>query len=337
MEETKVDDINNVDINTLEEIKEEIPIKKKNNQNRIIVALSILSIILASALGLIVYTNFDYLLFKTVMTKGYIYDESLQDLIDQELRQSNSDINTYFDTTIINVFMNRLYEVSNDRYTYLYLPVQYTSRISQEQEIGSSSDWMELTEDAAYVFLANFSSEATKLIVDNAEELSQYKYIVLDLRGNGGGYVHDAYTIADMFLENGAIIASETSKINALSVTTKSDSNPIFDFEKIIILQDRNTASASEILIGALNDNLDNVVLLGETTYGKGIGQTTFPLKNGFYFITTMFTWETPNGETIHAKGIEPDREFTLEILGEEINATLTKYYDDLEYETANY
>ena len=93
----------------------------------------------------------------------------------------------------------------------------------------------------------------------------------------------------------------------------------MFNFDKIIVLQSKNTASSAEMLIGALRDNLDNVVLLGETTYGKGIGQNTVPLKNGFYFIATMFTWQTPNGDTIHGKGIEPDKELTAETLGEEV------------------
>ena len=125
-----------------------------------------------------------------------------------------------------------------------------------------------------------------------------------------------------MFLDKGDVISRETSEMEFLSRTNISENAPIFNFEKIIILQDENTASSSEILIGALNDNLDNVVLLGETTYGKGIGQNTVPLKNGFYFIATMFSWETPNGDKIHGKGIVADREFTVETLAEELGIT---------------
>ena len=139
------------------------------------------------------------------------------------------------------------------------------------------------------------------------------------MRSNPGGYISSAVSIADMFLDKGDVISRETSEMEFLSRTNISENAPVFDFEKIIILQDENTASSSEILIGALNDNLDNVVLLGETTYGKGIGQNTVPLKNGFYFIATMFSWETPNGDKIHGKGIAADREFTVETLAEEL------------------
>ena len=69
---------------------------------------------------------------------------------------------------------------------------------------------------------------------------------------------------------------------------------------------------------------LDNVVILGDTTFGKGIGQYTVPLKNGYYFIATMFTWETPNGDTIHQKGIPADKEFTVDTLSEELGVELS-------------
>ena len=133
-----------------------------------------------------------------------------------------------------------------------------------------------------------------------------------------------ANKIAELFLDKGDVISVESSKFPFLSETNTAEGDPVFDFDKIIILQDGNTASSSEILIGALRDNLDNVVLLGETTFGKGIGQYTVPLKNGFYFIATMFTWETPSGDTIHQKGIPADREFTIETLGDELGLELT-------------
>lgn len=63
---------------------------------------------------------------------------------------------------------------------------------------------------------------------------------------------------------------------------------------------------------------------MGETTYGKGIGQYTVPLKNDFYFIATMFDWETPNGTIIHKTGIEPDIEYSLDNLSENLGMPLT-------------
>lgn len=294
-------------------------IKKNKRQKQIIILLLSLLILLAALLASIIYVNYDYLVFKTIMTKGYLYEDNVQNIIDEELEQNGSDIDIYFDDAVINIFMNRLHEENGDRYSHLYLPSQYTAKITNEKEIGNSCQWFQFTENSAYLSITNFTDESAEFILANAEEISQYSYLILDLRSNPGGYISAATSIADMFLDKGEIISRETSEMSFLSRTNISENDPIFAFDKIIILQDGNTASSSEILIGALHDNLDNVVLLGETTYGKGIGQNTVPLKNGFYFIATMFSWETPNGHVIHGEGIEPDKEFTVDTLAEEL------------------
>lgn len=305
-----IDDIENSE-NTL--------IKKSKKQKTAIIVLSIILAVITGILAFLVYTNYDYLLFKVIMTQGYVYEDSLQDTIDEELEQSDSDITAYFDDAVINVFMDRLYETSGDRYSYLYLPAQYTARITSEQEEGNNCVWYPFTDDTACLVITNFTNESEAFVKENAQELSQYDNLILDLRGNPGGYVSAARAIADLFLEKGDIISVEKAEIGFLSRTNKASSDPVFNFDKIIVLQSKNTASSAEMLIGALRDNLDNVVLLGETTYGKGIGQNTVPLKNGFYFIATMFTWQTPNGDTIHGKGIKPDKELTTETLGDEV------------------
>ena len=78
-------------------------------------------------------------------------------------------------------------------------------------------------------------------------------------------------------------------------------------YDKIIILQNNYTASASENMIAALKDNLDNVILVGETTFGKGIGQFTLPLRRGYAVKATVLLWDTPANINIHGKGISPD------------------------------
>ncbi len=315
-------DNNNFFLDDREE--ENNPLNKKNRrQKRIIIVLSVLLILVSGLLAFFIYMNYDYIVFKAIMTKGYVYEDSVQDLIDSELEQTDSDILTYFDDAVISIFSDKLYEVSGDRYTHIYLPVQYTAKVESEQEIGSSCQWFPFTEDSAYLQITNFTLQSASFVEENAEEIAEYGTLILDLRSNPGGYVSNAQSIADMFLEKGDVIYTESASFGFLSKTTKASSDPIFDFDKIIILQDGNTASASEILIGALRDNLDNVVILGETSYGKGIGQYTVPLKNGFYYIATMFTWETPNGDTIHGTGIEADKEFTVETLAEELGIEL--------------
>lgn len=297
--------------------------KKTRSSKGIIAVLSILLIIVTGLLVFVVYENYDYLVFKTILTQGYVYEDSLQDVIDDELDQSDSNVSDYFDDAVINVFMSRLYEESGDKYTHLYLPAQYTAKLENEQEVGNSSQWFQFTDDTAYLYITNFTEESASYVEENASEINQFDNLILDLRGNPGGYVAAADQIADMFLEKGDVISVENAVFDFLSQTSVSKNDPVFDFKKIIILQDGNTASAAEILIGALRDNLDNVVILGDTTFGKGIGQYTVPLKNGYYFIATMFTWETPNGDTIHQKGIPADKEFTIDTLSEELGVEL--------------
>lgn len=298
-------------------------LKKTRRQKRAIAILSVLLALVSLALAFFIYINYDYIVFKTILTRGYVYEDSVRELIDTELEQTDSDISEYFDDAVINIFTDKLHEINGDKYTHLYLPVQYTAKIDREQEIGNSCQWFPFTEDTAYLSITNFTDESASFVSENAEEMSAYDNLILDLRSNPGGYIASARTIADMFLDKGDIISVEKAEMGFLSETNKAKTDPVFNFKKIIILQDGNTASSSEILIGALRDNLDNVVLLGETTFGKGIGQYTVPLKNGFYFIATMFTWETPSGDAIHGKGIEANREFTVETLSDELGVEL--------------
>lgn len=291
--------------------------EKIKKMKKVIVVLSSLVGVLAASLVFIVYSNYDYLAFKTILTKEYIYQDSLTQLIDEELEQDDSNASSYFDDAVINVFLNRLYDVSGDKYTYLYLPYQYTNRIINEKTLGESCEWVPFSQDTAYMRIENFSDESADFVKESADELIGYSNVIIDLRGNTGGYVTSVNKIADMFLDKGEIISSQKTLIEAFSKENKSENSAIFNFNKIIILQDNLTASASEILIGALKDNLDNVTLLGETTFGKGIGQTTIPLKKGFYLKATAFTWATPNGNEIQGKGIEPDYSFSIEKLNE--------------------
>ena len=167
-----IDDIENSE-NTL--------IKKSKKQKTAIIVLSIILAVITGILAFLVYTNYDYLLFKVIMTQGYVYEDSLQDTIDEELEQSDSDITAYFDDAVINVFMDRLYETSGDRYSYLYLPAQYTARITSEQEEGNNCVWYPFTDDTACLVITNFTNESEAFVKENAQELSQYDNLILDL------------------------------------------------------------------------------------------------------------------------------------------------------------
>ena len=133
--------------------------------------------------------------------------------------------------------------------------------------------------------------------------------IAVDLRNNGGGIVDEAVDIADMFLDKGkTIFTSVNNKDKKTETLSKHDS--IFTMP-VIVLVNENSASASEILASALQDN-ERAKLVGTKTYGKGIIQTLLSLKDGSGLKITTEQYFTPKGTTIHKTGIKPDEEVKL-------------------------
>lgn len=134
--------------------------------------------------------------------------------------------------------------------------------------------------------------------------LKTTKGLILDLRGNTGGLLPNAIYIADMFLNGGNIVSivdrnGIKNDINAQGKTLEVE-------RPIIILIDNATASASEIVSGALKD-YNKAILIGEKTYGKGMVQKIFPMPNQTGMNLTIAKYLTPNGSDINKKGIEPD------------------------------
>ena len=135
------------------------------------------------------------------------------------------------------------------------------------------------------------------------------KSLIIDLRNNGGGIVDEANEIADFFLEKGETILSTIDNGKNTQVT-KSENDPIFHMP-IVILVNKNSASASEILTAALKEN-GKAKVVGEKTYGKGVIQTLFTLADGSGIKITTAEYYSPKGNTIHKVGIDPDSEVSL-------------------------
>lgn len=134
--------------------------------------------------------------------------------------------------------------------------------------------------------------------------LEDARGIVFDLRRNPGGYLDEALSLADLFLEKGDVIASTRSRGPGRSGKLIEESGyarrPAQVPEKpIVILVDRYTASAAEIISGALQDH-DRAVVLGERTFGKGVVQTILPLPAGRQLALTTGEWYTPLGRSLH-------------------------------------
>ena len=127
--------------------------------------------------------------------------------------------------------------------------------------------------------------------------------MILDLRGNPGGNLSTVLEIADMLLDKGMILYIEDKNGNR----DEYYANAGMDWElPIVLLVDGNSASASEVLSGALKDH-GRATLVGTTTFGKGIVQNLRTLKDGSALKLTVSAYYTPNGINVHGTGIEPD------------------------------
>ena len=283
----------------------------KKYRRKFIISTSFLVVVIA-VLGVLVYLNYDYLAFKYFISRHYIYTDALDELYKQEIKRDvKGKYFSYFDNVAISTFTKRIREINNDKYTYLYTPESYKQYKQEEKEEALASEIKVLDSETIYLHLTNFSKYTLEFVRDNAEQLKKYPYIVIDLRDNYGGEIDAMVKISGMFLPKNSKVAVD--KMRLFDWTYKSKGNKTFDYKGIAILQNKNTASSSENLIAALHDNLDNVVLLGETTFGKGIGQYTLPLKRGFAVKATILLWYTPAGINIQGKGIEPDIPYTSE------------------------
>jgi len=164
-----------------------------------------------------------------------------------------------------------------------------------------------LPSDIGYVRVSNFQSNTGKELSKALEEMEskkRLKGLVLDLRNNPGGLLSQAVKVADEFLDSGLIVSikgrDNTEEKSIAHKNSKSRRYPL------IVLINEGSASASEIVAGALQDN-NRALLLGSTTFGKGSVQTLFPLSDGSGLRLTTAIYYTPSGRSIQASGIEPD------------------------------
>lgn len=170
-------------------------------------------------------------------------------------------------------------------------------------------------EDYGEIILSSFSENSGK---DFAKAMSRLKEsginkLVLDLRDNGGGYLNAALEISSSLLPKKSVVFKEKDKDGKITKQMTKDEFNQVKMDKIIVLQNENTASAAEVLIGALKDNLNKTITtIGTTTYGKGTEQVSVPFSDGTSFKYTVARWFTPKGTSINKKGFKPDIKVTL-------------------------
>lgn len=189
----------------------------------------------------------------------------------------------------------------------------------KREAINNVSAYVDYDGTTAIVTLTRFDSDTGKKVQEFAKEFAGkgVRKVILDLRGNGGGYVSAAQDLLSLWIDGDKVLIQK-SKHFGNTVTSSSSGKAILKDMKTIVLVNGSSASASEIVAGALQD-YGKATIVGETTYGKGVVQNLFDLSNGTVLKVTTAEWYTPNDRSINKTGIKPDVE--VERTYEDINA----------------
>jgi carboxyl-terminal processing protease len=185
-------------------------------------------------------------------------------------------------------------------------------KMVREQIVLKSVEFDDLGDGVAHVKITRFGDETLKEWNSEIGKLvSQgFKKIVLDMRNNPGGRLDQAISIAGDFVPKGSTILQEED-VSARKVPFKSDVDPRLEDVQVVVLINKGSASASEIVAGALSD-LRKIRLIGETSFGKGTVQRVDDLPDGSGLHLTFAKWLTPNGTWVHDKGLKPDVEVKM-------------------------
>jgi carboxyl-terminal processing protease len=161
-----------------------------------------------------------------------------------------------------------------------------------------------------YIQLLGFKEQTAQDFGNALEQLSRHGVtkLILDLRQNPGGLLSSVIDVASYLIPSAQTIVIIEDRNGDTKFSRSNPFTPKYSFEKIVVLVDGGTASAAEILAGALQDH-KLATLIGQTTFGKGIVQTVTPLSQGSAVILTTSRYLTPSGRSIHKIGISPDIE----------------------------
>lgn len=176
------------------------------------------------------------------------------------------------------------------------------------EEINNVSADITYDGDTAIILTTRFDTDTGSIIQGFAEEFEEkgIKKVILDLRDNGGGYVSAAQDLVSLWVD-GEAVCTQKSKSNS-NTTYAAHGKAILKDMKTVVLVNGSTASASEIVAGALQD-YKKATIIGTKTYGKGVVQSLLNLSNNSLLKVTSAHWYTPNGNSINQTGITPDQE----------------------------
>ena len=168
-------------------------------------------------------------------------------------------------------------------------------------------EYQKLEKNIGYINISSFEGDVSTQFEEayNKLESQGVESLIIDIRNNGGGIVSESLQIAEMLTDKGQTLLIESDK-NGEEEIIKSEKDKTITMP-VVLLINEYSASASEILAGILKENVENATLIGNTTYGKGVIQTVYPLTDGSGIKITTNEYFTPNHNTINKVGVEPD------------------------------
>lgn len=174
-------------------------------------------------------------------------------------------------------------------------------------EVHNSAFGYILNDDIGFLEISQFGTSTSSEVEAYLQDLISQgaKKLIIDLRGNGGGYLTSVVNICSFFLPENSVILVQENRDGSYTYSNARGGTK-FSFDDIVILVDEGTASAAEVMTAALRDNM-GVEVVGVTTFGKGTVQVSRTFSDGSAIKYTTSEWLTPNEEKIHEIGIEPD------------------------------
>lgn len=190
-------------------------------------------------------------------------------------------------------------------------PKEYS--IMRGKIVAPSVEYKDLGDDIGYIKINRFGETTTKdfttEVIKMTTQMKKLKGVVIDVRGNPGGYLDAANYISSEFIEDGPVVFQEMADgtIKSFEVSRTGLLTKI----PVAVLIDKGSASASEIVAGALRDRR-KAILVGETSFGKGTIQNSEEYADGSSLHVTIAKWLTPNKTWVHKKGLKPDVEVAV-------------------------
>lgn len=182
------------------------------------------------------------------------------------------------------------------------------------ETINNVSAYVDYDGKTAIITVSRFDNDTGKIVQDivTSDDFKKRNIdkIILDLRGNGGGYVSAAKDLLSLWIDGETVLVQKGKGMNDNKTYASRGKATLKDIPTVVLVNE-STASASEIVAGALKD-YNKATILGKTTYGKGVVQTLYELSNKTMLKVTTARWYTPNGASIDKSGISPDVEVDL-------------------------